>query len=397
GKSEVIDMGIVTSPTAEYYAHINKLDGLVIVTASHNPPEYNALKFVDFKGIPISPEKGIEIEKYMDDIRSSWNEIKSVYYDKHATKAHSEGILNDIIPNLSTNFLKENKTILFDPGNGTSSLIIPKLLNKINAKTISINAHIDGTFPGRMSEPTPTNLSNTLQIAKYLNFDYGIALDGDADRLILIDEKGNFISGDKVCALGAILMLEKRKGKVITTIATSNVLRDVTNQYGGKIVYTKVGAPYIAEKVVEENAVFGGEEVGGLINPNFSLAKDGPYWSIKILELLQDYYEKNKKLSNMIEELLPKYYNEKLKTVCKHEHKREVILKMQNILEKEASSIITIDGIRAELNEFEWILIRASGTEEYIRVFAEAKSHDKAKELANKYLKIVEEVIKKLQ
>ncbi|MCX8166648.1 MAG: phosphoglucosamine mutase [Candidatus Micrarchaeota archaeon] len=395
GEAEVIDIGITTSPTAEYYLHSKKLDGLVIITASHNPPEYNALKFVDYQGIPISPEKGLEIESEMKDIRSDWKKIRQIYQDSNANLIHANAILNDVCVNLDKNFLSMNKTVFFDPGNGTSALIIPHLMNSLNIKTISINAHLDGTFPGRMSEPTANNLKQTLEFAKSVKYDYGIALDGDADRLIMIDEKSNFISGDKVCALGAIHTLSRKKGNVVTTVATSNVLRDVVNEYGGKLIYTKVGAPYIVEKVIETNSVFAGEEVGGLINPTFSLAKDGPYWCIKILELFQDYYLKGKKFSDMVDELLPKYYNEKLKTYCKHSAKKEVMKKVINELEKETTSIIAIDGVRADLNENEWVLIRASGTEEFIRVFAEAKTQEKATSLAKNYLKLVENIISK--
>lgn len=295
------------------------------------------------------------------------------------TKISKEGFeIND-------NATQKRKTLFFDPGNGTSVLVVPEVMKKLGISLISVNSHIDGRFPGRPSEPTAINLERTLNIARQMEFTYGAALDGDADRLILIDEKGNFIIGDKVCALGAMLLLQQKKGAVVTTVATSNVLRDVALENGGKIIYTKVGAPYLVEKVVNENAVFGGEEVGGLINPAFSLAKDGPYWTAKIIELLEQKGQLSKIISN-----LPEYFSEKMKVHCPHQKKHGVIEKMKSILANASTELIELDGVRGELSESEWVIVRASGTEEYIRIFAEAKSQEKAHKIAIQYMKEVE-------
>ncbi len=391
--AEVVDLGIATSPTAEYYVHVNKLDGLVIVTASHNPPEYNALKFVDYKGLPVSPEKGCEIEKYIEKKNTDWKRVGKTITDSSASRIHAEGILRDI--HIEEEYLKKQKNVLFDPGNGTSVLVVPEVMKKLNCRLISLNSHLDGTFPGRPSEPTETNLSATLAFAKTLsnNIDLGIALDGDSDRLVLIDDKGRFVSGDKVCALGAKLIMQKKKGPIVTTVATSNVLRDVAQEYGCRTIYTKVGAPYIAEAVLDNNAIFGGEEVGGLINPEFSMAKDGPYWSAKLLEL---FAEEKKPLAEIIDEL-PEYHSAKLKTFCPHQLKQIIIDNVRNELEKNSTEIIALDGIRAEISENEWVIIRASGTEEYIRVFAESPNKEKAHSLAREYLNLVEGLLSRLK
>ena len=387
--AEVTDIGLASSPTAEYYTHVNHLDGLVIITASHNPPEFNAIKCVDNKGLPVSPEKGAEIEKLMDVPGAEWSSLMEVITDSNASQIHCHGILDDL--EIPEQFLKKGHTALFDPGNGTGALVVPQVLRELGINMLSVNSHIDGTFPGRMSEPSAKNLEKTLGIAKGITFTYGIALDGDADRLVLIDEKGNFVIGDKVVALGAMLLLGKyrKKGKVVTTVATSNVLKDVAESFGCRMVYTKVGAPYIAEAMLAHKAVYGGEEVGGLINPEFSMAKDGPYWAAKILELLA---EEKKPLSSLVSGL-GSYFSEKLKVECRHSRKAPAMEKIRQVMAKEGYQVNAIDGVRTDLNEKEWVIVRPSGTEEFIRIFAESSTQEKARAIALKHQKMVQGIV----
>ena len=382
---DVVDLGIVPAPTVELMVKLMGADGAITITASHNPPEWNALKFVDKNSIAVSKERGEEIEKLMEkEILKGWDKVGRIMKDETAIRKHSD----EIKKRVDVGKIRKRKLkVVLDCGNGTAALIAPSLFKEMGCEIITLNDNMDGHFPGRVSEPTRENLGDLIRAVPALGADMGIAWDMDGDRVIFIDEKGNWIVGDKSFALSTLLMLRKKKGTVVTTVATSKAVEDVCRKEGVEIVYTKVGAPYLAEKVKEENAVIGGEEVGGVIWPELSYGKDGFMTAAKIAEAICE-----KPLGEWLKEITP-YYNAKCKITCGEEDKKKVISGIRKFAEKEKYDIITLDGVRVNMKN-EWVIVRASGTENYVRVFAEAKTEKRAKELMEEYEKRVRRMIK---
>ncbi|MFA5077173.1 MAG: phosphoglucosamine mutase [Candidatus Micrarchaeia archaeon] len=376
---EVLDLGLCSAPGAEFMLKKEKGNGLIIVTASHNPPDWNALKFVDKNGITVSRERGSEIEKLMDKpALAKWDEVKPMRSIPYSTEEHAKAIENSVD---LRKIRKANLKLVLDFGNGTSALYADMF--KRLAKITAINSHIDGKFPGRPSEPSEENVQNLMNLVKQGGYDGGFAWDGDADRFIAIDEKGNFIVGDKIFALSVLLKLRKEGGKSIaTTVATSRAAEDVARKYGAKTIYTRVGAPYLSEAMTENDVAIAGEEVGGVIWREISLAKDGPATAVKLMELMAE-----KPLSSWTAEL-PQYFNAKTKIQFSKEKKLEAI---ERLSKSTKGKVNKLDGVRMDFED-SWVIVRASGTEDYIRIFAEAKTREKAEKLVKEYGKIVKEM-----
>jgi phosphomannomutase/phosphoglucomutase len=374
---EVIDLGIVSSPTAEYMVKKMKADGCIIISASHNPPEWNALKVVDGEGLSLSRERGEEIEKLLDGIPlAGWDEVGSITSYENATAEHIEAIM-DLV---DAGKIK-NKKIVLDCGNGTASVIAPALFRKLGAEVLTLNSHLDGRFPGRGSEPTEANVGELKAMVKSSNAEAGIAWDADGDRVIFVDESGNYVIGDKVFAL--CILWKKEKGDIVTTVATSKAVEDIVQKTGHRTHYTRIGAPYLSEEMhrAGENAILGGEEVGGIIWPELSLAKDGFITGAKLAEALCE-----KPLSAWLEDV-PAYQNVKIKIEADEEGKKEMVARVLDHAKENKLGFIDIDGVRINFED-SWVIVRPSGTEECIRVFAEARSEEEAQELVERYRKI---------
>jgi len=381
---EVTDLGIVTSPTAEFMLKKLKADGLIIITASHNPPEYNGLKVIDGKGVSVSRERGEEIEKLIGNVKlAGWDAIKPV-------KKHESSVLEhlDAMKKLlhTEKIAKRKPFIILDLGNGTTATIAPQFFKELGCKILTINSHMDGHFPGRPSEPREENIQELIKMVKETKADAGIAWDGDGDRVVFVDEKGNFVVGDKVYALSVLLKLREKKGDVLTTVATSKAVEDVASKFGCKTIYTKVGAPYMGEEMVKGKAVMCGEEVGGVCWPELSLAKDGIFAAAKIVEAMCE-----KPLFEWLKEI-PAYYNVKTRVECDEKGKKSILEGVRKFAKQKGYKTMDIDGIRITFED-SWVIVRASGTENYIRIFGEAKSKDKAEALVKEYEKLAKSLI----
>lgn len=389
---DALDLGLVSSPVAEWALEKKKAAGLIIVTASHNPPEWNALKFVDGKGIAISHERGWEIEKMAlakKFRRAEWDRVgKKTGYDD-ATAEHAAAVLKAVD---AAKIKKRKLRVALDFGNGTSSLS-RSVFDSLGCEVIALNEKLDGTFPGRPSEPSEAALQQLLKAVRKESADFGVAWDGDSDRVVFVDEKGNWIVGDKGFAISAKKACEEAKGQkekfVVTTVATSRAVEDACAALGAKTVYTKVGAPYLSEKMVEMTgkAVSGGEEVGGIIWPGFSLAKDGIYAAAKIAEMVCD-----RKLSELVAEL-PVYHNSKYKPEVKGAAEKERgLAAAKKHAEGMGGKLTLIDGVRVDLDDG-WVIVRASGTENAMRIFAEAKTQKRSEALMKEFKEVVEQAL----
>jgi len=374
---DVVDLGVASSPTAEFM--IKKLGacGCVMITASHNPPEWNAIKVVDSNGVAVSRERGGEIEKTGIKL-APWDGIGKITRYELAGREHM-----DVIKSLVDveGIRKRRPKIVLDCGNGTASVIAPGLFKELGCEIISLNAHLDGRFPGRPSEPSEANVKELLIAVRTMKADAGIAWDADGDRVIFVDEKGGYVIGDRVFALSVLWRLVSCKGDVVTTVATSKAVEDVAAKNGCKVRYTAIGAPALCEEMARKPAAIGGEEVGGVIWPQLSMAKDGLMTGAMLAQALCE-----KPLSAWLKDI-PLYYNVKLKIEADAKGRKEIMSRVLAFAKKSKLDYITLDGVRVNMKDA-WVIVRPSGTEDYVRVFAEARSEGDAKKLASEYEKV---------
>jgi len=383
---DVVDLGILPTPAIQYAVR-NYYDGGIIVTASHNPPKYNGLKFIDEFGIGIPDDMEIAIEEMFFDSepnRVSWDKIGKLYTNDGIIAEY----IKETLKRVDVDAIRARKLkVIVDCGSGAGSYTAPYLLKELGCEVTTLNCQADGFFPGRDPEPIEPNLQDLIATVKDLGADIGLAHDGDADRTICIDEKGNFVLGDKTFALVEREMLKDNDGGIIvTTVATSQAIYDIAENYGGEVIATAVGDLLVARKLKDTNGLFGGEENGGLIFPDFVYGRDAAMTVAKILEII---VKEDKSLSELVNEL-PVYYQEKLKISCPDDEKQEVMSKIaQEIKDTTDFKLDTTDGVKI-LKDDGWVIIRPSGTEPIFRCFAESDSQDNATEMANWGISLVE-------
>ncbi|AGK60274.1 phosphoglucosamine mutase [Archaeoglobus sulfaticallidus PM70-1] len=379
--SDVIDLGVAPTPALQYYVKMRDVTGGVIVTASHNPREYNGIKFVHSDGTEFTREMDEESErvyKSKDFMLAKWNEVGQVFEDD-CRRLYIDGIKSRVDQGL---IAKKKFRVVIDCGNGAAVFTTPQLLKELGCEVISINAHPDGTFPQRSSEPVEENVELLKKVVKETSADLGIAHDGDADRATFVDENGNFISEDVMLALMAEYYVRSFGGKVVTPISSSKCVEDAVLRAGGEIVYTAVGSPVVVKVMKEINAVFGGEGNGGLIFPEFQLTRDGAMSAAKVLELMA---KEDRPISELVKDI-PRYYTLKEKMGC--DNKRKLL----DGLRKEFPDANFTDGARIDYDDG-WILIRPSGTEPIVRIFAEATTKSRAEELIKEGMDAVRRIL----
>ena len=388
---DVVDVGLVPTPTLQYTVKMKHFDSGVIITASHNPPQFNGIKGVAADGTEFSKDVEEQIESiyFSQSYKlANWKKV-----GRHSTWDGAIDLyLSGILKTVNVQEIQKKKFhVVLDCGNGAGSLVTPQLLKKLGCTITPLFCEPDGLFPGRNSEPIPENLSELIKTVSNLNADFGIAQDGDADRAIFIDENGQYLWGDKTLALaGKYATLAKGGGISVTPVTTSSCFTEVIHNSGGNVIYTKVGSPIVARVMMEKNAVFGGEENGGLIFPELQYCRDSAMTLAKILEIMA---QQNKPLSQLIQEI-PKYAVFKTKMHCPNDKKQLVMQKLIESVKNnpEITNVDDTDGVKLYVKDG-WVLMRPSGTEPIFRVYSESKQQQKAEELAHLYKKKVEDII----
>jgi phosphomannomutase/phosphoglucomutase len=358
GGSDAIELGYCSSPVAEFYSTFKRYDGLFIVTASHNPPEYNGIKIADRRGVILNKEVSARMAaKGMSLV--NWNCVgKERARGESAAAFYTERALE-----LLDRDRLRGRRFAVDYGNGVTIDIFSKMLKELELDTIWLNATMDGTFPGRDSEPSKDNLKKLMEICRSHGIP-GIAFDGDGDRLSMVDEEGNFVSGDIVFALAVKKMYEDGlKGDVAATLANSKLINHVVEGAGFKVRYTRVGATYVAEKMLEDGMMAGGEEVGGTIWKELSLAKDGMFTALKIMEMLD-----KKRLKDLVAGL-PAWHTHKEKMAVDKARIPKFMEMVRKALSKDGAVSIDNETTRVDYKDY-WIFVRASGTEPLVRIWA---------------------------
>jgi phosphomannomutase/phosphoglucomutase len=372
--------GMAPTPALQFAVKKHKLDGGVIVTASHNPPEYNGIKVVWKDGIEISREQEIEIENMFFDQKTSYTE-----WNKIGATCELSGIIEEYVHAITEHvnvpkIIDKHFHVVVDAANSVGSLVAPYVLRELGCKVTTINANIDGTFPGRPPEPRPENLKELSLIVKAVKADLGVAYDGDADRSVFVDEQGEIHMGDKTFAIVERQFLTENEGeRIVTPVSSSTIVKDIADAYGGELVWTKVGSVTVAQTMKKLKAKLGGEENGGIFYGPHQPVRDGAMSTALILNIMAKTSEKLSKLIST----LPKYYIEKSKTECPEQYKERVLKDLTDQMKNLNISII--DGIKIWFKDKSAILIRPSGTEPIYRLYAEAKTSTKAQQLIAEY------------
>ena len=389
---DVLLAGMVPTPALQYAVKNHKTDGAVIVTASHNPPQYNGIKVVWNDGIELSREQEIEIESIFFD-----DKIRYAEWDDLGTTRDVPGVICDYVEAIKNHvdtagIAKKRYHVVVDAANSVGSLAAPCLLRELGCKVTTINANLDGTFSGRLPEPRPENLGDLALIVKAVGADLGVAFDGDADRSIFVDEKGEIHWGDKTFALVEKHFLKDNPSeKIVTPVSSSTLVKDIADAYGGEIVWTKVGSVIVSQTMKKLDAKLGGEENGGIFYGPHQSVRDGVMATALILDIMAKTGEK---LSELLGEL-PRYFIEKGKVECPNKLKEKVLEKLTEQVSK--LNINTIDGVKIWFEDKSAILMRPSGTEPVYRLYAEAKKEEKAVQLGQKYSLKLKNIIDSLK
>jgi phosphomannomutase/phosphoglucomutase len=385
GGCNVEDVGVVVTPALSFAIRILKADGGVMITASHNPPEWNGIKLWNCDGAIFTRAQDREIEELLrgsGDYYVPWSNIGGF--------RRVEGIpdiyVGAILSRIDVETLKSRRyRVVLDCGGGAACFSSPKLLRELNCELTTLGCDPDGFFRMRKPEPRPENLSKIMETVKSTSSDLGIAHDGDGDRTSFIDENGDYVQGDKILALICLNHLRNKPGSVIvTTVITSSVLFDVAEKIKAKVVLTPVGESCVVEKMKETGAEIGGEENIGLVVRDWVWSREGLYAAALVLDIMA---REKRPLSQLLSEL-PNYEQAKLSVKCDGDIypfiKHDVVKAVREMLPRDYDNIITIDGIKVYYGR-SWILVRPSGTEPLFRVFVEAEDRttlEKLKKIA---------------
>ncbi|MBU0951209.1 MAG: phosphoglucosamine mutase [Elusimicrobia bacterium] len=376
---KIVDLDICPTPTVLMMVKELKAAGGIVITASHNPLQWNGLKFVKNTGMFLNPDENNKLLQIYSDKNNfknnEWaklgNLIKS---SKNPEKTH----FGKIFKHVDKKAIRKAKLkVAFDCVNGAGSVFTPLFLKELGCRLIPINTKPDGIFP-HTPEPVPENLKDLCKLVKSKKADIGFAQDPDADRLAIVDENGNPIGEEYTLALVLDYILsKKRSSKVVLNLSTSRASEDVAKKHDCEVIRTKVGEANVAEGMIEHNALIGGEGNGGVIYPAINFCRDSFVGMAFVLSYLA---ESKKKLSEIIK-TLPQYKIVKAKFELP---KSKIEIALKTVKEKYRNEkITTIDGIKIDWND-SWAHIRASNTEPVIRIAAEARTNEQAEQIVEK-------------
>ncbi len=374
---DVIDLGIVPTPTVLLAVKEMQASGGICITASHNPPEWNAMKLVGNNGMFLFPDVAERFASIMNnEIQwTDWRSVGNIYHDSSACARHIQKVLS--IPYLNVEEIRNrNFKVVIDSVNGAGGLISPKLLEELGCEVIEINSEPNGIF-SHPAEPLNKNLRQLAQAVIDNKADLGFGTDPDVDRLSVVSNAGKCIGEELTVALAELFVLSKKKGDIVVNLSSSMISEHIAKQFGVKVFRTKVGEINIGKKMMEIQSPIGGEGNGGVVCPDVHYTRDALTGMALILGLLA---ERKLQLTDILE-TLPKYYiyKDKVETVSS---------KVDIIMNKapyyfEGLDIDTQDGIKATGENY-WVHIRKSGTEPIIRIYVESDDIAKSRDICMK-------------
>jgi len=376
--------GIIPTPCLEFAVKTLGYSGGIMITASHNPPQYNGIKPAAKDGVEISRDDELIVEDIY--LQKSWIQNPENWGITGKEERTIETYLKGIISHVDSKLIEsKNFKVVLDLGNGAQTVSAPNFCKMIQCEALLINQNIDGNFSGRGSEPTPQNLSELSKVVVENNADFGIAFDGDGDRSIFCDNKGNILTGDKSALLLTQHILKKNPNSLIVTCLNSGSNTEIlADKFNSKVIRTKIGSVEVSRKMVSTDALIGFEENGGFMYGKHNQVRDG----CMTLALMLDLLATGKSLSDEITSLPPSFTT-KDKVSCSPVN----VLKLISSLKEEFPSSDTTDGIKITIDPKNWVMIRSSGTEPIVRVYAEAESQEKLDAIMSEYLKKVKLII----
>jgi len=386
---DVIDVGICPTPTIQMAVEHLKARGGITITASHNPIEWNALKFIDSSGIFLDETQGKKVIKFVEKNNFqnvAWNQVGKIELYDEAIEHHIKSILKLSVIEPEKIVEKKFKVVI-DCVNGAGGTILPQLLEILGCDVVVINEEPTGLFP-RAPEPLPENLKELCKKVKSVKADIGFAVDPDVDCLAIVSEKGKPLGEEYTLALAVSYVLQKKNGPVVVNTSVSKVVDDIAKKYDTEVIRTKVGEIFVAQKMKEVKAAIGGEGNGGIILSDLHLGRDAP---LGIALILQQLALSGKTISELYASL-PQYFQSKNKFELKE---FSVTTVLDAIIEKYKKQKIDLtDGVKI-LWRNRWVQIRPSNTEPILRIYSEAKTAEEANALSFKFIKEIEKITNK--
>ena len=384
---DVIDLGYSTTPTVEMAVVFEQAAAGIVLTASHNPKQWNALKFLNHKGEFISKADGEELLSYIEAGQLNFAEVDALgsYTKKEGLiQKHLQAILE--LPDVDVNKIKESGfKVVVDCINSTGAISIPPLLDLLGVQYVLLNEELTGDF-AHNPEPLPAHLTDLCEAVVKEEANLGISIDPDVDRLALVDEYGNLFGEEYTLVAVADHLLSRTPGNTVSNLSSTRALRDITQHYGGEYYASAVGEVNVVEMMKAKNAVIGGEGNGGVIYPGLHYGRDALVGIAFILSLLA---ERSTSLS-ALRATYPDYYISKNKIELSPALDLDKIFEVLKERFKE-EELNTIDGLKIDFEEG-WVHLRKSNTEPIIRVYSESKSEQKSKDLAIQVMNIVQEM-----
>ena len=385
--ARIIDIGVVPTPTIQLAVEHHHAAGGLGITASHNPIEWNALKFIGSSGFFLDGDEARDMRAVVESNfpRATWDRLGTIERDDAAIERHIEAIL--ALPFIDVEGIRaRNFRVALDCVRGAGGRFMPNLLDRLGCDVSSINMEVDGRFP-RPPEPVAENLGELEALVRNSGAAVGFAVDPDVDRLALVSNDGKAIGEDYTLALAASVVLGHREGPVVTNLSTSRIVDDVAERAGRKVVRAPVGEVNVATRMRSEKAAIGGEGNGGVILTEMHLGRDAPVGVALILQLL---HQENRPLSAIVSDY-PRYFIVKEKVDLPPAPLDSVYKSLRSAFPD--ATVDTQDGMRLSWRD-RWVHVRPSGTEPIVRIIAEAPTQTDAQALIHAGREAVEKLSK---
>ena len=373
---DVVKIGMVPTPLVGYATEKLDADAGIMLTASHNPSPYNGIKLWNKNGMAYTSVQEAEIEKIYYEksyVSVSWDRVGKLSVNEQIKGQYIDDLVNMVD-------IRDGLKVVIDCASGAGSEISPLAFRKAGCEVTTLNSQPDGFFPGRNPEPNEENLQTLMKTVVAIGADLGIAHDGDADRMITVDEKGNVSPFDSLLAL----ISKQFDGDIVTTVDAGLCMDESVN---GEVLRTKVGDVNVAEVIIEKDAAFGGEPSGTWLHPDFCMCPDGILSGLRMAEIVS----RDGKLSDLLAQI-PSYPNIREKITCSAEAKIKVMENMEELLTSafdDIREVNSIDGVRLTFEDDSWVLVRPSGTEDYIRITLESRDGERAESIRQTCAKII--------
>ena len=385
---DVLDVGLSTTPTIEVAVQIEQSAGGIIITASHNPKQWNALKLLNDKGEFLSAKDGEEILELAENDAFTFSEVDDLgkyTFDDSFNDKHIEEVLNLNLVNVDL-VKSAGFKVVVDAVNSTGGFMIPRLLEKMGVECVILYCEPNGKFPHN-PEPLPKNLTEISKLVVQDKADFGIVVDPDVDRLAMVCEDGSMFGEEYTLVAVADYVLSKTPGNTVSNLSSTRALRDVTNNHNGSYEASAVGEVNVVDKMKATNAIIGGEGNGGVIYPEMHYGRDALIGVALFLTQLAE----RKISAKTLRDSYPNYFISKNKIQLTPEIDVDAIL---TTLEEKYKNeqITTIDGLKIDFQEG-WVHLRKSNTEPIIRIYAESEGEEKANKFANDMINEIKELI----